>query len=214
MIRIILCDDQEIVTEGMQLILRSSAGIDVVGIAHDGAEAVDLVTKLHPDLVLMDLRMPIMNGIHATRQIRQQFPDTKVLVLTTYDDDEWVFDAVRAGAAGYLLKDAPREQIITSIKGTVAGLTHIDPKVAGKLFNFVSHPASAATTDSALTADLSQREIEILKLIADGLSNTDIADRLHLSKGTVQNYVSNIFVKLDVTDRTQAAIIALRHGLG
>lgn len=214
MIRIILCDDQEIVTEGMQLILRSSAGIEVVGIAHDGAEAVEQVAWLQPDLVLMDLRMPIMNGIHATRQIRQQFPQTKVLVLTTYDDDEWVFDAVRAGAAGYLLKDAPREQIIAAIKGTVSGMTHIDPKVAGKLFSFVSHPNSAPTTESTVTADLSQREIEILKLIADGLSNTEIAERLHLSKGTVQNYVSNIFVKLDVTDRTQAAIIALRHGLG
>lgn len=212
MIRMILCDDQEIVTEGMQLILRSAAGVEVVGVAHDGAQAVEQVEKLHPDLVLMDLRMPIMNGIQATRQIRQQFPDTKVLVLTTYDDDEWVFDAVRAGAAGYLLKDAPRDQIINAIKGTVAGMTHVDPKVAGKLFSFVSHPASAPT-DSTVTADLSEREMEILKLIADGLSNADIADRLHLSKGTVQNYVSNIFVKLDVTDRTQAAIIALRHGL-
>ena len=212
-IRLILCDDQEIVTEGMQLILRSAAGLEVIGIAHDGAQAVELVEKLHPDLVLMDLRMPIMNGIQATRQIRQQFPATKVLVLTTYDDDEWVFDAVRAGAAGYLLKDAPREQIISAIRGTVAGLTHVDPKVAGKLFHFVSHPASVPA-DSSVTAELSEREIEILRLIADGLSNAEIADRLHLSKGTVQNYVSNIFVKLDVTDRTQAAIIALRHGLG
>ena len=115
-IRVILCDDQEIVTEGMQLILRSASGIEVVGIAHDGVQAVEFVEKLNPDLVLMDLRMPIMNGIQATRQIRQQFPNTKILVLTTYDDDEWVFDAVRAGAAGYLLKDAPRDQIINAIQ--------------------------------------------------------------------------------------------------
>jgi DNA-binding NarL/FixJ family response regulator len=217
MMRVILCDDQEIVTEGMQMILRSVAGIDVVGIAHDGAEAVELVNKLHPDLVLMDLRMPIMNGIQATQQIRQHYPDTKVLVLTTYDDDEWVFDAVRAGASGYLLKDTQREQIIAAMRGTVAGMTHVDPKVAGKLLNFVAHPEAMAAgvgIDSTITAQLSEREIEILRLIAGGLSNAEIADRLHLSKGTVQNYVSNLFVKLDVTDRTQAAIIALRHGLG
>ncbi len=214
MINVLLCDDQDIVTEGMQFILRSAAGMTVVGIAHDGAEAVELVEKLKPDVVLMDLRMPIMNGIQATRLIRQQFPDTKVLVLTTYDDDEWVFDAIRSGASGYLLKDSPREQIINAIKGTANGMTHIDPKVAGKLFNFVSQPGSTSTTmDTTIAADLSQREKGILALIADGLSNADIAERLHLSKGTVQNYVSSIFVKMDVTDRTQAAIIALRHGL-
>lgn len=212
MIKVILCDDQEIVTEGMNLILRSASGVEVVGIAHDGAQAVELVSIHQPDVVLMDLRMPVLNGIQATRQIRQQFPTTKVLVLTTYDDDEWVFDAIRAGAAGYLLKDAPREQIIAAIRGTAAGATHIDPKVAGKLFNYIVQPNSTPV-DSSITAQLSEREIEILRLIATGISNTEIADRLFLSKGTVQNYVSNIFVKLDVTDRTQAAIIALRHGL-
>ena len=212
MIKVLLCDDQEIVTEGMNLILRSASGLEVVGIAHHGAEAVELVAVHHPDVVLMDLRMPILNGIQATSQIRQHFPETKVLVLTTYDDDEWVFDAIRAGASGYLLKDAPREQIIAAIRGTAAGATHIDPKVAGKLFNYIVQPNSTPV-DSSITAQLSEREIEILRLIATGISNTEIADRLFLSKGTVQNYVSNIFVKLDVTDRTQAAIIALRHGL-
>ena len=212
MIKVILCDDQEIVTEGMNLILRSASGVEVVGIAHDGAQAVELVSIHQPDVVLMDLRMPVLNGIQATRQIRQQFPTTKVLVLTTYDDDEWVFDAIRAGASGYLLKDAPREQIIAAIRGTAAGATHIDPKVAGKLFNYIVQPNSTPV-DSSITAQLSEREIEILRLIATGISNTEIADRLFLSKGTVQNYVSIFFVKLDVTDRTQAAIIALRHGL-
>lgn len=213
MIQIVLCDDQIIVTEGMGMILGMVTDFEIVGVAHDGAEAVDLVATTQPDLVLMDLRMPIMNGIQATRQICEKYPDTKVLVLTTYDQDEWVFDAVRAGAAGYLLKDTPREQLIAAIRGTVAGATHIDPNVAGKLLKQVALPISTPGANSAIAADLSERELEILRLLADGLPNADIADRLHLSKGTVQNYVSNIFVKLDVTDRTQAAVLALRHGL-
>jgi DNA-binding NarL/FixJ family response regulator len=214
MIRIVLCDDQEIVTEGLHLILSTVPGVKVVGIAHDGAAAVELVAQFQPDLVLMDLKMPIMNGIQATRQIRERFPQTRVLVLTTYDDEEWLFDAVRAGAAGYLLKDTPRESLIGAIKGTAAGATHVDPNVAGKLFQQLAQPLTASRpSTSTLAADLSEREREVLRLLAGGLSNSDIAERLHLSKGTVQNYVSNILVKLDVTDRTQAAVIALRYGL-
>jgi DNA-binding NarL/FixJ family response regulator len=212
-IRIVLCDDQPIVTEGLQVILGSMSGLQIVGTAHDGAEAVTLAEQLQPDLVLMDLRMPVLNGIQATRQIRERTPQTKVLVLTTYDEDEWVFDAIRAGADGYLLKDTPREQLIAAIRGTVAGATHVDPQVAGKLFRQLAQPGRTPIPHSTIGADLTEREREILKLLADGLPNADIADRLHLSKGTVQNYISSIFVKLDVTDRTQAAVIALRHGL-
>ncbi len=214
MIRIVLCDDQEIVTEGLQLILSTVPGLKVVGIAHDGAQAVDLVAQEQPDLVLMDLKMPILNGIQATQQIRERFPATRILVLTTYDDDEWLFDAIRAGAAGYLLKDTPREQLIAAIRGTASGATHVDPTVAGKLFTHIAQPGrAAATAASTIAADLSERERAVLRLLADGRSNAEIAERLHLSKGTVQNYVSNILVKLDVTDRTQAAVIALRYGL-
>jgi DNA-binding NarL/FixJ family response regulator len=212
-IRIVLCDDQAIVTEGLQVILSATTGLEVVGVAQDGAEAVDLAARLQPDLVLMDLRMPIMNGIQATQQIRERLPQTKVLVLTTYDDDGWVFDAIRAGADGYLLKDTPREQLIAAIRGTVAGATHVDPQVAGKLFRHVTQPGQTQPAGSSIGADLTERERDILRLLADGLSNAEIADALHLSKGTVQNYISSIFVKLDVTDRTQAAILALRYGL-
>lgn len=214
MIRIVLCDDQDIVTEGMRVILGTVKDFDVVGVATDGAEAVDAVAIYKPDLVLMDLRMPIMNGIQATREICQNHAETKVLVLTTYDDDGWVFDAIRAGASGYLLKDTPREQLIAAIRGTVAGDTHVAPQVAGKLFQQVAVGGSAPAGDTTIGEDLSTREREILKLIAKGSSNADIADQLHLSKGTVQNYVSNIFSKLNVTDRTQAAVLALKHGLG
>lgn len=213
MIRLVLCDDQELVTEGMEMILGAVADFEVVGVAHDGAEAVALVAECQPDLVLMDLHMPIMNGIHATRQIREHHPATRVLVLTTYDDDQWLFDAIRAGAAGYLLKDTPREQLIAAIRGTVAGATHVDPSVAGKLFRQMARPGASPTVDTTFAAELSERELDVLRLLAEGLSNSEIAERLHLSKGTVQNYVSGIFVKLDVADRTQAAVLALRHGL-
>ena len=211
-IRILLCDDQPVVSEGLQVILSSVNDFLVVGSAANGLEALEQIELLHPDLVVMDLRMPIMNGIQATEQVRKRFPEVRVLILTTYDDDEWVFDAVRAGAAGYLLKDAPREQIISAIRGTAAGATHVDPKVAGKLFTYITQPG-AVHPSPTVGVELSAREREVLQLLADGLSNADIAERLFLSKGTVQNYVSSLFTKLDVTDRTQAAVLALRYGL-
>ena len=159
MIQLILCDDQAIVTEGLQVILGTVSDFEIVATAHDGAEAVDLVAEHRPDIVLMDLRMPIMNGIQATRQITQQFPTTRVLVLTTYDDDGWVFDAIRAGAAGYLLKDTPREQLIAAIRGTVSGATHVDPQVAGKLFQQLAQPGAAPMAGTSIGDELSEREI-------------------------------------------------------
>jgi DNA-binding NarL/FixJ family response regulator len=157
--------------------------------------------------------MPVMNGIEATRRIVDRFPATRVLVLTTYDADEWVFDAVRAGAAGYLLKDTPRAELVAAVRGTIAGKGYIDPAVAGKLLQNV---AQRATTPGVApwSAHLSEREHEVLHLLARGLSNAAIAQTLHLSEGTVRNYVSTILVKLDVADRTQAAILAIRQGLG
>jgi two-component system, NarL family, response regulator LiaR len=212
MIRVFLCDDQDLILEGLQAILKTAPGIEVVGSAQDGAEALERIPQARPDVVLMDLKMPGMNGIQATRQIRAQFPQVKVLVLTTYDADEWVFDAIRAGAAGYLLKDAPREDLIAAVKGTAAGKTHVDPAVAGKLFSQISQ-SPQASTDSSIGKGLSDREREVLSLMARGLSNADIAARLFLSEGTVKNYVSGVIAKLGVADRTQAAVIALRNGL-
>jgi NarL family two-component system response regulator LiaR len=211
MLRILICDDQDVVREGLQAILKTAAGIEVVGTACDGAEALELIPTAQPDVVLMDLKMPGMNGIQTTREICTRYPTVRVLVLTTYDADEWVFDAIRSGATGYLLKDTPREQLVEAIRGTAAGKTHVDPNVAGKLFNQVVQSPSAAETSVA--DNLSEREREVLGLLAHGLSNADIAARLYLSEGTVRNYVSAIFTKLGVTDRTQAAVLALRHGL-
>ena len=211
MISVLICDDQLIVCEGLTKILSSDPEITVVGVAHDGAEAFTKVEQVHPDLVLMDLKMPGMNGILATRKIREQFPAIPVLVLTTYDDDEWVFDALHSGAAGYLLKDTPPRELIASIKGTVTGKTFLDPSVAGKvLSDYQKHPA---TTPAPTHFRISDREQELLKLLASGLSNSEIAQQLYLSEGTVRNYTSELFKKLGVSDRTQAVVIALRHGL-
>ncbi len=212
MIRVLICDDQVIVCEGLRAILSTARGIEVVGVVHDGAQAVEMIPETQPDIILMDLKMPVMNGIQATRLIRQQHPQVRVLVLTTYDADEWVFDAIRGGAAGYLLKDTPREKLIAAIQETVEGKTHVDPAVAGKLFARVA-ARDVEPPDTLVADSLSAREREVLSLLGQGLTNADIAKRLYLSEGTVRNYVSSILAKLDVPDRTQAAVLALRYGL-
>lgn len=212
MIRVLICDDQDLVREGLRAILGTAAGIEVVGEASDGAEALELIPATQPAVVLMDLKMPGMNGVQATRLIADRHPDVRVLVLTTYDADEWVFDAIRSGAAGYLLKDTPREALVAAVRDTAAGKTPVDPAVAGRLFSHVARAGPPVPT--TLAADLSERELDVLRLLARGLSNADIAGRLYLSEGTVRNYVSSILSKLGVSDRTQAAVLALRHGLG
>lgn len=209
--KILICDDQALIRDGLEMLLKLEKNISVVGQAEDGAEAVELAAQLQPDLVLMDLKMPGMNGIEATRQIRTRWPDIKVLVLTTYDDDEWVFDAIRAGASGYLLKDTPREEVIKAVRGTVEGKAFVDPAVAGKL---MGQMAGEQTQPASLITDkLTGREVDVLRLLARGFTNTDIAAQLYLSEGTVRNHVSAILAKLDVADRTQAAVIAIQHGL-
>jgi len=212
MIRILICDDQVIVCEGLQVIIEAYPDLSVVGIAHNGEEAVALAQQHQPDVVLMDLKMPVLNGIQATKIIRERFPQIKVIALTTFDADEWVFDAIRAGASGYLLKDNPRDTLIKAIRETVEGKAHLDPAVAGKVLDqFAS--ASVPMINQELLDQLSEREQDVLKLIAQGMTNAEIAEKLFISKGTVSNYVSTILEKLDVADRTQAAVLALRHGL-
>ncbi len=209
-IRVMIVDDQSVVCEGLRAILSTTLQIEVVGVAYDGADALEQIPDAQPDLVLMDLKMPGMNGIHATRAIREQYPHIRVLVLTTYDGDQWVTDAIRSGADGYLLKNSKRDAIITAIEGTLQGDTHVDPKVAHKLFDVVR---GTAARDSSIIKMLNEREREILNLIAHGLTNAEIADTLALAEGTVRNYVSNILDKLEVNDRTQAAALAWRYGL-
>lgn len=210
MIRVLICDDQEVVREGLRVILKGVREIEIVGTAQDGRQALALLPAAQPDVVLMDLKMPGLNGVQATRHIHQGYPGVRVLILTTYDDDEWVFDAIRSGAAGYVLKDAPAEDLIAAIQTVAAGQTPVHPKVAAKVFAQI---ARTVPTDATRLSELSEREREVLALLAQGLSNADIAGRVHLSEGTVRNYVSAILGKLGVADRTQAAILGIRAGL-
>ena len=209
--KILICDDQAVIRDGLELLLKLEKDFRVVGCAQDGAEALELAARHQPDLVLMDLKMPGMNGIEATREICRRFPRIKVLVLTTYDDDEWLFDAIRAGASGYLLKDTPRQKIIEAIRGTAAGKSFLDPAVAGKLLRQVTGQQTQPA--SLLTQKLTERELDVLRLLAKGMTNADIAAALSLSEGTVRNHVSAILEKLGAADRTQAAVIAIQHGL-
>jgi len=211
MFKILICDDQEIVCEGLQTIINADPELNVVGIAHNGTEALALIPEVMPDLALMDLKMPGMNGVLTTRKINETYPDIYVLVLTTYDDDEWIFDAIRSGAAGYLLKDTPPADLIKSIKGTLKGMSFIDPQVAGKLLSEYAENFGKSQPPSHYT--FTERERDILTLLSQGLSNTEISEKLFLAEGTVRNYTSVLLKKLGVADRTQAAILAIRYGL-
>ena len=210
MIKVMIVDDQALARDGLELIVGASPEIEVIGTADNGANALAKLDDLSPDVVLMDLKMPVMNGVQATRRINEQFPNIKILVLTTFDADEWVVDAIRAGASGYLLKDSPREEIVRAIQDVAEGKTIVSPRITDTLYRMVK---DGTPTDSTIAESLNEREREILNLLANGLTNADIAERIHLAEGTVRNYVSAIFAKLDVSDRTQAAAIAWRHGL-
>ncbi|GAB4580766.1 MAG: response regulator transcription factor [Anaerolineales bacterium] len=210
-IRVLICDDQAVVCEGFKAILSTVRDMEVVGMAHNGEEAIAMIEQVRPDLILIDLKMPVMNGIQATLRITQKYPDIRVLVLTTYDDDEWVFDAIRAGAHGYLLKNTPREELVKAIYETMSGKTPVDPGVAGKLFSQIQ--GRNIYPQSALVENLNPRERDVLKLLGKGRSNSEIAEALHLSEGTVKNLVSRILSKLEVEDRTQAALLAVKSGI-
>ncbi|MGB1251086.1 MAG: response regulator [Candidatus Promineifilaceae bacterium] len=211
MIRLLICDDQAVVREGLAAMLRTVPTLNVVGLAQNGREAVEMVATVQPDVVLMDLKMPRLNGVKATKLIRQQYPAVAVLVLTTFATDEWVLDAIEAGAAGYLLKDTSRAALVAAIEGTASGHTYLDPQVAGTVMRQALRPK--LETLAVAEFDLTKREQQILALIATGDSNREIGRKLHLSAGTIRNYISRIFDKIGVSDRTQAAVIATRLGL-
>ncbi|CAG0937525.1 Transcriptional regulatory protein DegU [Thermoflexales bacterium] len=218
-IRVLLADDQDIIRTGLTIILNHQADIDVVGQAADGVEAIDLAKQLQPDVILMDIKMPHLNGIQATRQIIAALPRTQIIILTTYDTDDWVFDGIRAGAVGYLLKDTSGDHLAEAVRGALRGESQLDPTVARKVLREFQHVTStqrAATTPTPAEeplAKLTDREEEILKLLAAGLSNREIAQQLALSEGTVKNHISAILAKLHANDRTQAVLTALKRGL-
>lgn len=214
-VRILLVDDQPLFRAGLKVVLAAQPDFEVVGEAGNGFEAVQCAAALHPDVVLMDLRMPELNGVQATRRIRHNHPAAQVLVLTTFDDDEDVFEALRAGALGYLLKDAPPEQLHEAVRAARRGESFLQPAIAAKVvaeFNRLSDLRPPASRPK-LTEPLSPREREVLRALATGKSNKEIGALLNLAEGTVKNHLSNIFGKLGVLDRTQAALTAREMGL-
>jgi DNA-binding NarL/FixJ family response regulator len=216
-------DDQQIVRQGLATILRYAPGLEVVGEAGDGEEAISLAEALRPDVVLMDIKMPRLGGIPATRQICSQWPNSHVIILTTYDTDDLVFEGIKAGAKGYLLKDTTGERLVEAILGVMRGESQLDPGVAGKVLDefrrLTKEPAprrAKAPTNADVTPmveSLTPREEEVLQLLVEGLSNKEIGAQLHLTEGTVKNYVSAIIAKLQANDRTHAVVTALRRGL-
>ncbi len=221
-IRVLLVDDQEIIRRGLATILRYEPGIEVVGQAENGQEALDLSLKLHPDVVMMDIKMPKLGGIPATRKIVTELPDTHVIILTTYDTDDLVFEGIKAGAQGYLLKDTGAETLVEAIRGVMRGESQLDPTVASKVLNefqrMMTESAAAPVTRSDVDEDLiieplTPREDDVLLLLVEGLSNREIGARLFLAEGTIKNYVSAIIAKLQANDRTHAVVTALRRGL-
>ena len=212
-IRVIVADDQRVVRDGLTMLVGLIDGVDVVGTAADGVEAVELAERERPDVVLMDLRMPRMDGAEATQRIRSGLPDTHVLVLTTYADDDSLFPALQAGARGYLTKDASAEEIEHAIRALVAGQTHLDPAVQQRLVSAVLDTQQGDAGPPTLPDALTPREAEVLKLIAGGLSNAEIAETLVVSAATVKTHVNRIFYKTGARDRAQAVRYAYEHGI-
>ena len=212
-IRILIADDQELIRTGLRLVLQRHGDLDVVGEAGDGREALELVATLRPDIVLMDIRMPHLNGIEALTRLTESGSPTRVLMLTTFDLDEYVFGALRAGAAGFLLKDASRERLVEAIRVVHAGDALLSPSITRRLIaNFASRADPPEPPEKVL-ATLTPREREALALVTRGLSNIEIAQRLVVTEATVKSHVSSVLAKLGLRDRVQAVVFAYEHGL-
>jgi DNA-binding NarL/FixJ family response regulator len=208
MITVLLVDDQSLIRQGLKALLELESDLEIVGEAENGQMALELIAQLSPDVVLMDIRMPIMDGVAATKEIQKSFSGVKVLVLTTFDDDEYVKAAVQHGAMGYLLKDTPSEELAVAIRAVQKGYTQLGPGIVKKLLTqFQNVPPQTSPVPPAL-AELTPREKEVLQLIASGASNREISQQLYISEGTVKNHVTNILNRLSLRDRTQAAIVA------
>ena len=225
-VRVLVVDDQRLMRDGIASLLSIQEGIEVVGTAADGQEALEQALALQPDVILMDVRMPVINGVAATVQVRRQLPSCRVLMLTTFDDEEYIVDALRVGASGYLLKDIPAPDLAKAVQAVHKGIYQLDPAVIGKVVASLARPqvienhpqaaenANSPSADATLRVpDLTNREVEVLRLIARGATNREIAQQLVISEGTVKNHISSILGRLGLRDRTQAAIYAREHGL-
>ncbi len=212
-IRVLLADDQSLFREGLRTLLSVQSDLEVVGEAANGAEALTLAATQHPQVALMDVHMPVLDGVTATRRLHDSQPDCRVIMLTTFDDDEYVFEGLRAGAVGYLLKDTPSQKLFEAIRAAARGESFLEPSVAAKVvaeFARLSSSTPSKKTDSL--DELSEREMEIVRLLARGLSNREIAEQLVITEGTVKTHVSNILSKMGVRDRTQAVLKAKENG--
>ncbi|MBN2548536.1 MAG: response regulator transcription factor [Anaerolineales bacterium] len=218
-IRLLLVDDQQLLRQGLRMLLEMEPGLQVAGEASDGQEALEAYSRLQPDVVLMDIRMPVLDGVEATRMMRQRWPSSKIIILTTFDDDVYVFEGLRAGALGYLLKDVSIQELTQAIRTVNSGGALIEPSITRKVlaeFARLAPGARVGTIDNlsdGAIEELSERELEVLRLVARGLTNRQIAEQLYLAEGTVKNYISAIFQKLGVQDRLQAVLAAQQHGL-
>jgi DNA-binding NarL/FixJ family response regulator len=214
MTRIVIADDQALVRSGLRVMLDAEPGLEVIGEAGDGREAVATVASENPDVVVMDIRMPVMDGIEATRRIVESGSETRVLVVTTFDLDEYVFSALRAGAAGFLLKEAKPAQLAEAVRTVAAGESLLAPRVTKRLVeHFVRAGDQAPQADPAVYDELTPRELEVLKLVAQGMSNAQIGQELFLSEKTIKTHVSRVLAKLELTSRTQAVVHAYESGL-
>jgi DNA-binding NarL/FixJ family response regulator len=229
-VRVLIVDDQHLMREGIASLLQIQPGIDIAGTAANGQEALELAISQEPDVILMDVRMPVLDGVAATEQIHRQLPDCKVLMLTTFNDEAYVLEALQVGASGYLLKDLPAQDLAQAIQAVHRGIYQLDPAVADHVTALLSRsqaqreasqtenvspvPVPSASIATAFRpTDLTERELEVLRLIAKGATNREIAEELVISEGTVKNHISNILGRLNVRDRTQAAIYARDQGL-
>jgi DNA-binding NarL/FixJ family response regulator len=213
-IRVVVADDQALVRSGFAVLLRSASDIEVVGEAANGREAVDLVELERPDIVLMDIRMPEMDGLEATREIVADRPETRVLILTTFDVDEYVYGALRAGASGFLLKDTRPEDLLAAVRIVADGEALLAPKVTRRLIEqFVQQPEAAASAPNPALSTLTDREAEVLAAVARGLSNAEVAEELFMSHATAKTHVSRLLTKLDARDRAQLVVIAYEAGV-
>jgi DNA-binding NarL/FixJ family response regulator len=213
-IRVLIVDDQALFREGLHTLLSVQTDLQVVGEARNGEEALRLAASHEPDIILMDLHMPILDGVAATRRLQSSQPAIKVIVLTTFDDDEDVFEGLRAGAVGYLLKDVPSEKLVEAIRGVARGESFLEPSIVNKIVaEFARLSPNRPSSSQPLIEPLSERELEILRLLGQGASNKEIADHLVITVGTVKNHLTNIMAKLSVRDRTQAALRAKELGI-
>lgn len=214
MIRLLIVDDQELIRDGLVTLLNRHADIQVIGTASHGQEAVDMARQHHPDVILMDVRMPIMNGIEATHLIHKEQPTCRIIMLTTFDDEEFIIGALQVGASGYILKNIPSNDLAEAIRMAYRGITQLDPTATSKLLKqMIQSPPPTPLHIQQQIQQLSDRELEVMRLIAQGASNREIAEQLVITEGTVKTHVSNILSQLNLRDRTQIAIFIYQNGL-